>query len=350
MTALASKRVTFAVLGAGRIGRMHANILLTMPHVRLKTILDKYKKTDWLAGNGANVEVTDDLDSILNDNEINAIVIATSSSSHVALIEKILPSGKDIFCEKPVSFSITELNRIKKKVQKAGIKFQIGFNRRHDPNIIELKRLITANQAGKLYMIKIKNRDPKRPPIDFIPKSGGMLFDFNVHDFDMIHFLSQTDIEKVYTVGANLIDPEIGKLGDIDTAIITLQLKNKALATIDCSRETGYGYDQEIEVFGSNGSLKVQNLREHTLLTSHSNHVSIAHPKANFIERYRTAYIIQLERFIDWVSGGTTTSAATSHSHHEIGLHEGLRAVCVAEAASKSLKSGQPEQVLYDIA
>ncbi len=333
------KPLVFAVLGAGRIGRMHALNLLSMPTVQLKIVLDKYLQTDWLPPN-ATVTVTKDLTQILDDREIDAIVIATSSNSHVELIRAILPTGKHIFAEKPVSFSSAVLAELEQEVAAAGIKLQLGYNRRYDPNIMKLKQKLVEHDLSKLYLVNIKNRDPVRPPLAFIPKSGGMLFDFNVHDFDMIHFLTNTDISSIYVLGANLIDPKLGELGDIDVALISMKLANGAFAVIDTARETGYGYDQEIEVFAECGSFKLQNVRTDTLLCSTPEHITIAPPKANFSERYREAYFIQFEKFITWLN-------APQQHPGEISLSDGRRAICVAEAAARSLETGLAQPICY---
>ena len=338
-----ANRINTAVIAAGRIGKMHAeNLVRYVPQANLKFVFDKYKRSDWLMEAGIDekeVKVTDNLDLILEDPSIEAIIIASSTTSHVALIEKILPYKKNIFCEKPIALESSVIKELMKKVSESKIVFQVGYNRRFDPDYINLKRSLTDGKIGKMYLMKIINRDPLRPPIEFIPKSGGLVFDFNVHDFDMIHFLSGERVKEVAAFGASLIDPRIEELGDIDTVLINLRLTNGALVNIDCSRETNYGYDQQIEVLGEKGSLKVVNFKENNLVLSGKDGIVSANPKANFVFRYREAFLNQVGSFFEAISQGKSSP---------ITIEDAKNAVCVAEATSLSLKEKRTIQVKYD--
>ncbi len=333
------KKINTAIIGAGRIGRMHAeNIIRNIPEANLQVVFDKYKKKDWLKKLGASqeVEVTDGLKKILNDSSIEAVVIASSTTSHVPLIEAMIPYQKNIFCEKPIALQSASIKKLQTKLRKSKAVFQVGYNRRFDPQFVNLKN--SLKEIGKMYIIKIINRDPLRPPLSFIPKSGGLFFDFNTHDFDMVHYLSQQQVKEVTVMADNLIDAKIAELGDVDTALITLRLTNGALVNIDCSRETHYGYDQQIEVLGSKGSIKADNVRENTLMLSKKDAVKIANPSFNFVSRYKEAFLNQMQSFYSSIANKIPAS---------VGLEDAKNAIAVAEAVSRSFKQKKTVEVKY---
>ena len=338
-----ANKINTAIIAAGRIGVMHAeNLIRHIPEARLKAVFDKYKRSDWLKNMPVEVHdilVTDDLDTILKDSSIEAVIIASSTTSHVPLIEQILPYKKNIFCEKPISLRSSIIKGLMEKVVASGVVFQVGYNRRFDPDFIALKERLASNEIGKMHLMKVINRDPLRPPLDFIPKSGGLVFDFNVHDFDMIHFLSEEKVEEVVALGGNLIDPKIGELGDIDTILINLKLGNGTLVNVDCSRETNYGYDQQIEVLGEKGSLGVTNIREHSLVSSSESGVNFAKPKFDFVSRYEKAFLNQMKSFYEAISMKKAPL---------ITIEDARNALCVAEAVAQSLKTKQVAKVIYD--
>ena len=332
------------LVGFGRIGKMHAkNIVSDCPNVEIAAIVDSHDDAPnkkWMAQHNIHCPISSDLGLIIDNKEIETVVIAASTEAHVDIIKAIVPKKKYIFCEKPVSLESKKIKEVEELLKKNNTLFQVGFNRRFDHQFQMVKKAVEQGKVGNLYLIKITNRDPYRPPVKFIPKSGGLIRDFNSHDFDMVRFISEKSIEEVTAVGANLVDKKIGELGDIDTVLITLRLKDGSLATIDCCRETLYGYDQELEAFGSKGSVKAHNLRENTLSLSTRDGVSIAKPFETFVERYRDAYRYQIISFFDCIQKKTKPP---------VGIQDIFLALCVAEAANLSLQKKQTVTVNYKV-
>lgn len=323
------KKISIAVIGTGRIGKMHTeNIIRYFPEVKVKAVVNNIVEKEWASQ--LNIPIaTDHCDDVLNDPEIRAVVIATSSDAHVDLIKRAAAADKDIFCEKPIASEPQQIREATDAANSANVILQIGYNRRFDPNFQALKDAIQSGEIGEPHIIKITNRDPKRPDLNFIPRSGGLFLDFNVHDFDMARFLTGSEIAAIYATGAALVDPQIAVLGDIDTAVITLKLKNGAYCVIDSSRETHYGYDQRIEVFGSKGSLQVDNL------TSTTTHLTTAQgtirptPLYSFVERYKEAYIMQFQEFFECINDRRQPCITGD---------DAMQAVSIALAANRSLK------------
>lgn len=337
------KILNIGLLAAGRIGIMHAENILKIPGVRLKTIYDKYARGKNLRMYDPNIHITKNEAELWEDPDIHAVVIAASSSAHVVLIEKAVRYKKHIFCEKPVSFDSQKLYALSKKVDKAKLLFQVAFNRRFDPDFQAVAQAVREGKVGKLFLIKIVNRDPLRPPYQFIPKSGGLFFDFNSHDFDMIHYVSGEKVKEVHAFGGCLVDPKIAKLGDIDTTLINLKLESGAMASVDCCRETRYGYDQRLEAFGSKASVEAGNVRENHLTVSRNAGISIAKPRANFMVRFAEAYNYQMEDFFTklraYLNGKKVKLTVTGF--------DAARAVAVAEATQKSFNTNRPQKVIY---
>src|SRR5207249_1639206 len=218
-------------------------------------------------------------------------------------------------------------------VEKAGVKLQIGFNRRFDPSFAKVRELVASGSIGRPHVIRITSRDPGPPPLDYIKVSGGIFLDMTIHDFDMARFLSGSEAEELYAIGDALVDPAIGKAGDVDTAIVTLRLKNGALVAIDNSRRAIYGYDQRIEVFGSKGSVSAGNRApdEHLLMDAQGLHH--AKPLYFFLERYAEAYVLEMRAFVE---------AALKDETPSVTGREGLQAVVMGLAATRSLHEGRP--------
>lgn len=328
-----SNKLTFGLIGAGRIGKMHAeNILSNFPQVNLKAVVDLKLDFEW-AENVGIPNRSNDFATITNDSEIDAVIITTPSDTHVNMIKLVAESGKNIFCEKPIAFDLESIQQAIDSVEKAEVILQVGFNRRFDPDYLKVKKAVDSGEIGQPHIINITSRDPKRPDIKFIPGSGGLFMDFCVHDFDMVRYLTGSDVDEIYVRGANLVDPKIGELGDIDTALITLKLSNGALCNIDICRETNYGYDQQIEVFGSKGSIRAQNLKPTSVLYSSKDGISSDPLYYSFIERYKEAYIEEIKRFIDCLENNTQATVDGNDTY---------KAVMVAIAAQKSLKLNKP--------
>lgn len=310
--------LNIALIGFGRMGKMHYKTLSSVTSVDVKYIVDDctealpFEKTilDKTASHPRLKRVAD-LEDVLSDDVIDAVVICTSSDAHVELIKQAARFNKAIFCEKPVSFDLNTLISLNDSLNENNIKCQVGLNRRFDPDFLTLRHRLHAGEIGEHHIIKITNRDPKRPDPNFVKNSGGMFYDFNTHDFDMLHFLTGRQVSEAFVMGDALIDPKLKMHCDIDTAIITLKMDDDSLAVIDSSRETNFGYDQRIEVFGENGMLRVDNLSESTLQMVNTLGKTHALPYWSFVERYKTAYRKEFLAFIDYASSPDSPSPAS---------------------------------------
>ncbi len=315
---------------------MHANnIVSRLPDVFLKSVAKCKPGDNWIHSLGIPV-CANHHQQVLEDPEIEAVVITTPSDTHVEMIMAAARAGKQIFCEKPVAFEAEEVATAITAAGKAGVQLQVGFNRRFDPDFMAVKAAVEAGKIGTPQIIRITNRDPLRPNLDFIPDSGGLFMDFSIHDFDMVRFLSGCEVEEVFALGAVLIDSEIGKLGDIDTALITLRLADGALCIIDLSRETHYGYDQQVEVFGSGGSISARNTTPTNTIMRTAQGVFTEKPHNSFVERYEVAFVAELRSFFVGVREGTPPSVTGE---------DALAAVRIAQAAQQSREQNRPVKV-----
>jgi myo-inositol 2-dehydrogenase/D-chiro-inositol 1-dehydrogenase len=326
-------QTAMGVIGAGRIGRMHTeNLVHHIPEAEVRAVASPHLDEDWAIALGIPVRSTDNT-VVLDDPEVEAVVITAPSGLHSELIQQAAAAGKHIFCEKPVGFEEAPIEAAIAAAQSAGVQLQVGFNRRFDPDICRLAEDVRDGEVGELHGLRVINRDPSAPPIDFVKRSGGMFFDFAIHDFDTIRFLSGSEIEEVFAAGAVLIDPEIGSAGDIDTAIISLRLANGALCVIDNSRQARYGYDQRFEAFGSRGNLVVDNTRPTIRESFLEDGVFTDLPPSNFIRRYEDAFIAELAAFVNCVREEATVS---------VSARDALAAVTVARAAKLSMDENRP--------
>ncbi|MFE5430559.1 inositol 2-dehydrogenase [Peribacillus simplex] len=331
------KKITIGIIGAGRIGRLHAENIIHIPQVKIKTISDIFAANvrEWAQQIGIE-NVVEDYKEILNDPEIDAIFVCSPTTTHVPIIQKAAEHGKHIFCEKPISFSIEETEKALEAVKKAGVKFQVGFNRRFDTQFSKVKETVQNGVIGTPHIIKITSRDPEPPSAEYIKSSGGLFVDMSIHDFDMARFVSGSEITEVYVQTANLVDPMIGELGDIDTAVITLKFENGAIGIIDNSRKAVYGYDQRVEAFGSNGVITTENVKPTNAEISTGEGVFRDKPHHFFLERYKEAYITETYAFIDSI---LTNKPLVCDGN------DGLQAEIIAHAAAESRKTGLPVKI-----
>jgi myo-inositol 2-dehydrogenase / D-chiro-inositol 1-dehydrogenase len=326
-------KVTVGIIGAGRIGQLHANNILGSTKFHLKAIADV--SIEHLKGTNFERQVpviTNRWEDLTEDAEIDAIFICTPTSTHVRLITEIAKSGKHIFCEKPISFNIKETEKALEVVREANVKFQIGFNRRFDKHFRKVFDIVRAGKVGTPHIIKITSRDPEAPSENYIEHSGGMFMDMTIHDFDMIRYLSGNEVVEVSVKAANLIDPKFARYNDVDTAIITLTFADGSLGVIDNSRQAVYGYDQRIEVFGNEGVVSAENERYTNVQLSTKESVSIDHPKHFFLDRYKDAFIEEINEFATAILEDQPISCTGE---------DGLKAELIALAAQISHKEGR---------
>ena len=326
------------LIGAGRIGQLHGELLTYyIPGAEIKTVAEIY--IDQVKGWAEHLrisELTTDYTHVLNDSEIEAVLICSSTDTHAELIIEAAKAGKHIFCEKPIDFNIEKIKQALASVQAAGVKLQIGFNRRFDHNFKKAHELVESGKVGDVHIVKITSRDPAPPPIEYVKVSGGIFLDMTIHDFDMARYLSVSEVEEVYAQGAVLIDPVISQVGDVDTAIITLRFKNGAMGIIDNSRQAVYGYDQRVEVFGSKGNIEVKNDFPDSAKLSTAEGVVSAKPQYFFLERYKMSYVEELKAFVD---------AVANDKEPPVTGDDGLQPVLIGLAALKSLKEKKPVKI-----
>mgnify|MGYP001340284809 FL=1 len=257
------KKITIGIIGMGRIGNVHFNNLKQINNVEIKTICDIVATSDWLEKYSVR-EVVKDYHEVLDGPEIQAVLICTPTDLHPEMTIDAANAGKDIFCEKPVGFDDEAILKAFNTVKKTGVKFEVGFNRRFDKNFDRIVDYRNEGSLGDEQILKITSRDPEPPSMDYVRHSGGIFMDMTIHDFDMARFITNEEVDRVFVTGNVMVNDEIGKAGDIDTAIITLMFKNGMMGVIDNSRQAVYGYDQRIELFGSKGMAHADNVTDST--------------------------------------------------------------------------------------
>ncbi|MCG7380980.1 inositol 2-dehydrogenase [Paenibacillus sp. ACRSA] len=328
-------KVRVGIIGAGRIGKIHADNLLRNPHVEIVGISDLFAGPEleaWAAMRGISV-VTTNSTELIEHPDVDAVLICSSTDTHVPLIELAAQAGKHIFCEKPVSMDLHQTEAAVAAVQQAGVKLQIGFNRRFDHNFRQVRAHVQDGSIGEPHIIKITSRDPSPPPAEYIRVSGGIFMDMMIHDFDMARYLSGSEVEEVYAQGNVLVDPVFAEYEDVDTAIVTMNFANGAIGVIDNSRRAVYGYDQRVEVFGSMGSTAAANDHPNTVELSTATGLLRDKPLHFFLERYNEAYVQETALFIEAILKDTPVI---------VDGHDAVQAERIAYAARMSLQQGRP--------
>jgi len=292
--------IRFGVIGAGRIGKIHAaNLAARVPGAEVAAIADiDAQAAGELAGQLRIPVVAGNYRAILDDPTIDAVAVCSSTDTHAGIVVEAAQAGKHIFCEKPVDHDLARIDAALDAVRQAGVKLQIGFNRRFDPNFAHIRQMVAAGKIGDLHILRITSRDPAPPPIAYIQVSGGIFLDMTIHDFDMARFLSGSEIEEVYVAAGVMVDPAIGAAGDVDTALITLRFASGAIGSIDNSRRAVYGYDQRVEVFGSGGMLQAANNTPHNDIYADAEGVHAAKPLYFFLERYSESFVAEMRAFV----------------------------------------------------
>ncbi len=326
-------KLKFAIAGLGRIGKIHLENLLQMNNVNVVAAMDPMEDLqDYAKGKGI-LNVTGSYETMLNATDIDVVVICSPTNTHANYVEQAAKMGKHIFCEKPLDLSLKRVVEVLDVVKETGIKLMIGFNRRFDKEFKKVNALVNEGAIGNHHLVKITSRDPGAPPVSYIEKSGGLFLDMTIHDFDIARFIVNKEVNEVYAKGAVLVDPKIGEVGDIDSAVITLTYEDGTMAIIDNSRESAYGYDQRVEVFGSKGMVKAENnLHDsHQLFTSQGNQRSL--PLHFFLERYAEAYKTEMSDYVTSLEEGTPVPANGN---------DGLQSLKIGLAAIKSLQENRP--------
>ncbi|MCI5660948.1 MAG: inositol 2-dehydrogenase [Clostridia bacterium] len=328
-----SKKLRIGIIGAGRIGKLHANNLVSrVKDAELVAISDVYEPAAKdLAEKLGVANYYSDYHKILEDPTIDAVFICSSTNTHSPISIEAAQAGKHIFCEKPIDHDLDKIKKVLDEVKKAGVKYQVGFNRRFDRNFSHVHDVVKNGGIGDVQIVKVTSRDPEAPPLSYVKVSGGIFVDMTIHDFDMVRYLSGSEVTEVSAFGACLVNPEIAKAGDVDTCIITLRFANGALGVIDNSRQAVYGYDQRIEVFGSKGCITADNETPNNTTYYTADGVMKEKPLWFFLERYNDAFIAEENAFVEACLNNTDTA---------VGAFDGLQPVLIAIAAKESCEKG----------
>ncbi len=327
-------KINVGVIGAGRIGRVHAeNLAYRIPEANLIAISDVFVAAAEKLAAELGVVAYQDHRRLLDDPAIDAVLVCSSTDTHARFMEEAAQAGKQIFCEKPIALDLAAIDHALDVVQQVGVKLQIGFNRRFDPNFRRVHEVVAEGQIGKPQVLRITSRDPAPPPIDYVRVSGGIFLDMTIHDFDMARFLMGQEVETVYAAAGVMVDPRIGEAVDVDTAVVTLHFANGSLGVIDNSRQAVYGYDQRVEVFGSAGAVSADNNYPNTALISDAQRVHRDLPLNFFMERYVESYVNEMRAFVDCV---------VNDSPPPVTGRDGRIPVVMGYAAKKSAAEGRP--------
>jgi myo-inositol 2-dehydrogenase/D-chiro-inositol 1-dehydrogenase len=323
-----------AVIGAGRIGKLHAeNLVLRIPETHVVTITDVNLPAAQETAARLNIpNISADYRDALKDG-IDAVIICSSTDTHTQFIIEAAAAGKHIFCEKPIDLSLKKIDEALAAADKAGVKLQIGFNRRFDPNFRRVRDAVEHGEIGQPHRLHIISRDPAPPPISYVRVSGGMFVDMTIHDFDMARFLVGAEVDEIYTVAGVLVDPAIGAEGDVDSALIVLKFANGVIGSIENSRQAVYGYDQRVEVFGSGGSISTDNNYPNSATLSTAQNVRRDLPLNFFVERYTESYVTEMRAFVD---------AVVNDKPVPVTGYDGRVPVVMARAARKSYDENRP--------
>ena len=328
-------KVRIGVIGAGRIGKIHIeNLVYRVPDATVVAVadVDVENTKKWAAKYGIT-KVLAEPKELINDPKIDGVVICSPTDTHAEYVIEAARVGKQIFCEKPIAQKLDATKQALTAVEEAGVKLQIGFNRRFDANFKAIRQLVESGKIGEPHLVNITSRDPAPPPLDYVKVSGGIFMDMTIHDFDMARYLTGSDVVEVYAVGKVLIDPAIKEAGDFDTAVTILKFANGAVCTIDNSRQAVYGYDQRVEVFGSKGAAAAQNETATKVTISSESGVVSDKPLYFFLERYMESFAAEMHDFVACIKNDTTPPVTGE---------DGLQSLLIAMAATKSAKENRP--------
>jgi myo-inositol 2-dehydrogenase/D-chiro-inositol 1-dehydrogenase len=328
-----------AVIGTGFIGSVHAKNIVRHPGARLAAVTDANIEVAKKVGATTGARAVPDVEEIMQDREIQGVLIATPTSTHVDYLRRAADAGKAIYCEKPIGLDYEEAEKAVRAVRAKGVPAMLGFNRRFDASHAAVKEAVERGDVGKVEIVQLTSRGPNPPPISYVKDSGGQLRDQTIHFFDLLRWLTNDEPVELYAMGDALIDPAIGEAGDVDTSIVAIRLASGAMCQIDSSRRAAYGYDERIEVFGSEGMAESvrQSFRGLSLYKGRQILTDGLYP--GWFERIEQSYYDAIDAFITAVEQGTPPSPS---------LEDGLRAQLIADRATDSIKTGKPVKVERD--
>jgi myo-inositol 2-dehydrogenase/D-chiro-inositol 1-dehydrogenase len=328
-------KLRVGIIGAGRIGTVHAETLaFRVPEAEPVAIADPDgHAAASVAGRYGIPKIVRDTQEIFDDQDIDAVLICSPTSTHAEFVTRAARARKHVFCEKPIDHSLTKIDLALREVSKSGVKFQVGFNRRFDANFARVRSAVLRDEIGTPHLMHIISRDPGPPPMSYIRSSGGIFLDMTIHDFDMARFLVADEVETIYSAGAVRIDPEIGNAGDLDTVLIVMQFKSGIIGTIDNSRRAVYGYDQRVEILGSKGAIATENCYPNQATLSTSSAIQRDLPLNFFMDRYAESFVSELQSFV---------LAVLHDQETPVNAIDGRTAVVMAMAARKSYDEHRP--------
>ena len=325
--------IKIGIVGLGRIGKVHLfNIQQLISGASVIAACSRSEKSLEYAKKHSVKGLFTSFDDMLSEGGIDAVIIASPTALHFEHLKLAIAAGKHIFCEKPIDLSIENVKEIKSLLDANPVKFMVGFNRRYDPNVLKIKKELNEGRLGALQSVKIISREPGPPPMEFIKTSGGLFLDMAIHDFDLARYLMNSEITEVYSTASIFGDLPLETVDDVDTAVTILKFKNKGFATIENSRNSTYGYDQRIEVFGEKGLLSAQNKSDDSVYFANNSGFHKPKPVGFFIERYKESYINILDSFVQCLE---------QNKDLELTFQDGLQSLAISLAAKKSSKQNR---------
>jgi myo-inositol 2-dehydrogenase / D-chiro-inositol 1-dehydrogenase len=329
----AIRPLRMGVIGVGRIGRMHAELLARrVPGAAVSMVHDALPGAAGTVGEVLGVPVASSVDELLRSPEVDAVAICSSTDTHADLLVAAAQAGKPAFCEKPISLDLAQVDRAAAAIEGAGIPVQIGFNRRFDPAHQSVAQAVGDGTIGDVHLVRISSRDPAPPPLEYVRTSGGLFLDMTIHDFDMARYVTRSEVVEVFARGSLRIDPSFAEAGDVDTAVVTLTHANGCLTVIDNSRQAAYGYDQRVEAFGALGMAASENPLAHTGVVRTAEGTSQSALPHFFLDRYVPSYLRQWEAFVEAVREGHAPPVT---------IADGRAPLVIGLAAWRSLREGR---------
>lgn len=331
--------IKIGIIGLGRIGKVHIKSISTKINTaKVIAAADPFLNDEMrsFAKEFGIDNLSLDYKDILNNPEVDAVMVCSSTDTHANISAEAIRAGKHVFCEKPVDHSLEKIRLVEDALKENPVKFQVGFNRRYDHNFAAVREAVALGKVGKVHITKITSRDPNPPSAEYAKVSGGMLLDMTIHDFDMVRFLTGAEPVKIYVEPAVLVDKAIGEAGDIDTAVITMQMSDGSIAVIDNSRKASYGYDQRAEVFGSLAMAATKNDTASTCVISSESGIMGEKPLYFFLERYMDSFALEVKEFVE---------AIENDKPIKTGIEDGLRAVAIALAGNISIKEKRTVEI-----